>query len=87
MKIMALAAIGLAGLTLAACAPRYYDDGRYYGDRHYHRYYGQDAYGRERYPGGGGVYYTDRNSTNGSYYDNPSRERRDYGGRFDRDDY
>lgn len=85
MKITALAAVALAGLILAACAPRYYDEDGYYRHSDSRAGYGDRYYG-ERYPGGGGMYYTDRNRYNDSYYQNPSREDRYYGNRYDRDD-
>jgi hypothetical protein len=78
MKFTALAAVGLAGLMLAACAPRYYDDEGYYRHSYYRDGY-RDYRDSPRYydnsPYPGGVYYSDRN--NSPYYtDNPSREHR-----------
>lgn len=64
MRKLALIALGVAGLglTLAACAPRYYDDR--YG--YYDRPYGHATYGyRDRYDDR----YYDR------YYDRDYRDR------------
>ncbi len=72
MKKIALLAIVLTGLALSACAPRYYE---------------RDGYYRDRYAPAGGVHYTDRDRYNDRYYsDNPGREYRDHGSRYDRDD-
>jgi hypothetical protein len=81
MKITALAAVGLAGLMLAACAPRYYDDGYYY--RGAYRDYRDSPRYYDNSPYPGGVYYSDRQ--NSPYYtDNPSREHRAYGESYNR---
>ena len=76
MKKIGLVVIALTGLALSACAPRYYDRDGYYRDG-YH----------DRYAPRGGAHYTDRDRYNDRYYsDNPSREYRDRGPRYDRDD-
>lgn len=73
MKKIALLAIALTGLALSACAPRYYER-----DGYYHRGY------HDRAPAGN-IYYSDRDRYNDRYYsDNPSREYRDRGSRYDR---
>ncbi len=65
MKKTGLLAIALAGAALMACAPRYGYHDSYEG--RYHRNYAP-----------GGVYYTDRDRYNDSYYSEyPSREYRD----------
>jgi hypothetical protein len=75
MKKIGLLAIALTGLVLSACAPRYYDRNGYY----HHGY-------QDRAPAGD-VHYSDRDRYNDRYYsDNPSREYRDRGSRYDRDD-
>ncbi|HEY4078270.1 MAG TPA: hypothetical protein VGM26_15175 [Rhizomicrobium sp.] len=60
----------MAGLVLAACAPRYY------GDRGYYR----DGYYAPR----GHIEYTDRYPYNDPYYQDDSygRQYRDYRGRY-----
>jgi hypothetical protein len=67
IKILIVTAV--AGLALAACAPRYY------GDRGY-----RDGYDAPR----GHIEYTDRNPYNDPYYqdDNYGRQYRDYRGRY-----
>jgi hypothetical protein len=68
MKKTGLVVLALAAMALSACAGRYYDRDRYYGER----------YG----PGpGGGVYYSDVNPNNRYYTDYPNREYRDRDGR------